>query len=439
MAVFTSGIVLLLSIWGGKKSGLGMDPCKEMKDVHKCMIVLKGCEERWHSAGRLWYNSSNNAYVVLLFILWFRDILYELASVGDLPLPQGSPYSSNKRERNSDSPISMGEDACRLPKKGLMDRERTVAGSKRVNKIKEQGHSNRQSQCKQPSAPIFQQQQELLTDVIFPQQDSTLIIDSTPSPLQSQSQSRSQSQPQMDMSTLPVYSDELGRVPLVNHTTSSSPLSSSSLRPPPPPSMLSSSLSPSSAGYHQHMSNFYQPGNPGGLWYSFEQGQTQMLGLEGLGMVGSESEQLSGGMGNGNGGVVGSGMGLGSGFDGMGNQQQQSQVDEADFIFNQLAMGYPAVPSLSLYMAGLQSGLITPGSLQQQQQQILSGMGMGMTGSQHHGGGTHGVGGSTQNCSGLAPSSVVDREHRHQQHEYMTNIGSESMSMWPSAPSTGFE
>jgi len=431
MAVFTSGIVLLLSIWGGKKSGLGMDPCKEMKDVHKSMIVLKGCEERWHSAGRLWYNSFNNASVVL-FILWFRDILYELASVGDLPLPQGSPCSSNKRERNSDSPISVGED--KPPKKGLMDRERTVAGSKRVNKNKEQDHSNRQPQYKQHSAPSLQQQQqqqELLTDVIFPQQDSTLIIDSNQPPLQSQSQ------PQMDMSTLPVYSNELGRVPLVNHTTSSSPLSSSPLRPPPPPSMLSSPLSPSSAGYHPYISNYYQPGNPGGLWYSFEQGQTQMLGLEGFGIVGPESEQLSGA----NGSVVGSGMGLGSGFGGMGNQQQQSQVDEADFIFNQLAMGYPAVPSLSLYMAGLQSGLLVPGSLQQQQQQILSGMGMGMgmgmTGSQHHGGGTHGVGNSTQSCSGLAPDSVVDREHRHQQHGYMDTIGSET-SMWPSAPSTGF-
>lgn len=54
MAVFTSGIVLLLSIWGGKRSGLTTDPNKEMVDVHKCMAVLKGCEGIWHSAGRLW-------------------------------------------------------------------------------------------------------------------------------------------------------------------------------------------------------------------------------------------------------------------------------------------------------------------------------------------------------------------------------------------------
>ena len=54
MAIFTSAIVLLLSIWGGKRSGLSIDPNKEMADVHKCMQILRLSEERWHSAGRLW-------------------------------------------------------------------------------------------------------------------------------------------------------------------------------------------------------------------------------------------------------------------------------------------------------------------------------------------------------------------------------------------------
>jgi hypothetical protein len=54
MPVFTSGVVLLLSIWGGKRSGLSVDPNKEMVDVYKCMKVLKAEEGRWHSAGRLW-------------------------------------------------------------------------------------------------------------------------------------------------------------------------------------------------------------------------------------------------------------------------------------------------------------------------------------------------------------------------------------------------
>jgi hypothetical protein len=47
MAVFTAGIVLLLNIWGGKRSGLSTDTNKEMADVHKCMQVLQACEQRW--------------------------------------------------------------------------------------------------------------------------------------------------------------------------------------------------------------------------------------------------------------------------------------------------------------------------------------------------------------------------------------------------------
>lgn len=41
MSLFTAGIVLLLNIWGGKRSGLSTDPAKEMADVHKCMKMLK--------------------------------------------------------------------------------------------------------------------------------------------------------------------------------------------------------------------------------------------------------------------------------------------------------------------------------------------------------------------------------------------------------------
>ena len=44
MALFTAGIVLLLNIWGGKRSGLSTDPAKEMADVHKCMKMLRALE-----------------------------------------------------------------------------------------------------------------------------------------------------------------------------------------------------------------------------------------------------------------------------------------------------------------------------------------------------------------------------------------------------------
>ncbi|KAG8739987.1 hypothetical protein FRC10_004866 [Ceratobasidium sp. 414] len=76
--------LLLINVWGQKKSGGTADPNGQIKDVHKCMDVLKSNEHRWHSAGRLW------------------DILYELASFGDLPLPQQSPKDGNKRERDAE-------------------------------------------------------------------------------------------------------------------------------------------------------------------------------------------------------------------------------------------------------------------------------------------------------------------------------------------------
>ena len=66
-----------------------------------------------------------------------RDILYELASVGDLPLPQASPAPSNKRERDSDSPVSSGaiSIASDSPRGNmLVESYRTFAGSRRVSK-----------------------------------------------------------------------------------------------------------------------------------------------------------------------------------------------------------------------------------------------------------------------------------------------------------------
>lgn len=45
-AAFTAGVVLLLNIWAGKRSGLTTDPKKEMADVHKCMKMLRSSEER---------------------------------------------------------------------------------------------------------------------------------------------------------------------------------------------------------------------------------------------------------------------------------------------------------------------------------------------------------------------------------------------------------
>ncbi|KAK0455542.1 fungal-specific transcription factor domain-containing protein [Desarmillaria tabescens] len=92
MSIFSAAIVLLLNIWSGRRSlaGISFDEKKELSDVQKCMKTLQIFEKQLPFAGRLW------------------DILYELASVGELPLPHQAASPSNKRERDSDSPMSVG-------------------------------------------------------------------------------------------------------------------------------------------------------------------------------------------------------------------------------------------------------------------------------------------------------------------------------------------
>ncbi|KAJ7629572.1 fungal-specific transcription factor domain-containing protein [Mycena rosella] len=83
-AVFTAGIVLLLNVWSGKRTGLVPDPTREIANVHKCMEVVRACEDRWQSAGLLW------------------DILYELAAVGQLPLPNQTLHASRAADHDGD-------------------------------------------------------------------------------------------------------------------------------------------------------------------------------------------------------------------------------------------------------------------------------------------------------------------------------------------------
>jgi hypothetical protein len=117
MAVFTSAIVLLLNIWGGKKSGLVLDSKKEMADVHKCMRVLKSIENQIYTAGRI------------------CDVLTELASAGDLPLPESTPSPSNKRDwEQSGSPGNAIASGSTPSSTASGDSPRPMAGLPRATK-----------------------------------------------------------------------------------------------------------------------------------------------------------------------------------------------------------------------------------------------------------------------------------------------------------------
>ncbi|KAF8896036.1 fungal-specific transcription factor domain-containing protein [Infundibulicybe gibba] len=199
---FTAGIVLLLNMWGGKRAGLSSDPNKEMVDVHRCMRILRGCEDRWPMAGRLW------------------DILCELASVGDLPLPRFSPPASNKRERDAEDPIvpSLASSESPPPRIANIEGLRNIAGARRA----------------------------LAKEAEIGRAQSYSIPNPTPTP-----------NPHQEIFPLPVYGDELGRLPL--HGQVKTPIPQDLPQDeqfwfPPPPSVPSVNASSS----RQH-TNYQEP------------------------------------------------------------------------------------------------------------------------------------------------------------------------------------
>lgn len=137
MSIFSAAIVLLLNIWSGRRSGISFDEKKELSDVHKCMKTLQIFEKQWPFAGRLW------------------DILYELASVGELPLPHPGVSPSNKREHDSDSSLSVGS-----PPTDYSDIDATNSGSRPIK-------SNRRVSA------TYQQDFNMTSDDVYSMHSST--------------------------------------------------------------------------------------------------------------------------------------------------------------------------------------------------------------------------------------------------------------------------
>ncbi|PPQ66905.1 hypothetical protein CVT24_008520 [Panaeolus cyanescens] len=270
MATFTAAIVLLLSIWGGKRSGLTTDPKKEMADVHKCMQILRHSEDRWHSAGRLW------------------DILYELASVGELPLPQPSPPMTNKRSRDSDTPLSQA--SSEVPSPQMLNETRALVGTRRV-KESESKRSNRAKSSNSlpgdtgkqagPSSQLQSHQstrtssrmpsQASLRDMDPPSRQSPPSIVMTHSPsLTDASQSSttlshasSASFSNPTLYNLPVYSNELASLPLHGQVTFSNSISSGAANSTSEDHMNSRSASTTEVNFwHSSTQHYNQMGDP---------------------------------------------------------------------------------------------------------------------------------------------------------------------------------
>jgi hypothetical protein len=228
---------------------------------------------------------------------------------------------------------------------------------------------------------------------------------------------------QQGMVNLPLYSNELGRMSLGGDSNLL-------------PSLSSSHLHSRIPQHHQHQHQHQQQSLDPGYWYSFE--PSQLRELQGLGnTLGPENHLVpSPGPSTGIGSpAIGGGLSSSGSahLEGNGNGIPFSSTSEADFIFGQLAMGYPMAFANELQTATV-SQMLEMG--------VLSG-GVGGTG----GAGSGHVGGASEpGGQGM--------------HRYGTNVGrgvggegmgggngttspgyldNDTMNMqWP-GPSTGFQ
>ncbi|KAJ7731907.1 fungal-specific transcription factor domain-containing protein [Mycena maculata] len=105
--VFTSALVLLLNVWSGKRTGSMCDPSREIANVHKCMEVIRLCDDRWQNAGILWYvlipvdlGTSSSSMILS------RDILSELVSLDQPAMERRGVSFDNSPGQQQANPTS---------------------------------------------------------------------------------------------------------------------------------------------------------------------------------------------------------------------------------------------------------------------------------------------------------------------------------------------
>jgi hypothetical protein len=168
----------------------------------------------------------------------FRDIIYELAAVGDLPLPQPSPPTSNKRERNADEPISSTPSEASTSTT-LSDQHvgpRAMVGNSRLRKDSSISMPTDQQFSASSQSPDHRG--STAPQVPSPSQHGSGLRSRQPSQSQLNAEQSSSMPPPGPPApryyTLPVYSDDLGRLP-IHGQLSFAEQAHTQLKPPQPP------------------------------------------------------------------------------------------------------------------------------------------------------------------------------------------------------------
>ncbi|KAF7345892.1 Zn(2)-C6 fungal-type domain-containing protein [Mycena venus] len=178
-SVFTSGVILLLNVWSGKRTGLPPHMNSAIAEVHKCMATMRVCEKMWQTAG-LYY-----------------DLLYELATIGQVPLPKDATPAPTPAATRAQPP-----------------------GHKRGREEDDDA-----SQSQYPHAPA--------PPVAHPPYANVLLPTSAPpaaaaaAAVNTSQTAHAQQQQQFNSLSLPTYTSDLGKLP-VFHQRTPPPLASTS-------------------------------------------------------------------------------------------------------------------------------------------------------------------------------------------------------------------
>ena len=137
MAAFTSGLIIVLNIWGGQKSGLLKNATKEMANVQICLNVLKLGEKRYVLTEKespralrmrtiggilqgVFSECTYNVPISIAHIIFISsDILKEIGSLNEQPGPNANHHTisdqSSMKSGHQDLPVSNAPRTAMLP------------------------------------------------------------------------------------------------------------------------------------------------------------------------------------------------------------------------------------------------------------------------------------------------------------------------------------
>ncbi|KAF8315654.1 hypothetical protein DL93DRAFT_2112063 [Clavulina sp. PMI_390] len=156
-----SGVVLLMAVWGAKKTGVSVDSQGAMRDVNQCIDYLRGCESHWQCARLM------------------GQVLKDLANCGDLDLTSSALTPPSLKRGYSQLQDS-------LPSPPDSSGARSASGDDR--RSQSPGHKQAPTRSSQPSSVTGQPANRAMPPVALPPAPTSIAPPMSENPLSPTSQ-----------------------------------------------------------------------------------------------------------------------------------------------------------------------------------------------------------------------------------------------------------